>query len=318
MLQEAKEMEVKTKPDVRAQAKEIAKAVDVNVLANLSSAVSPYIQAAKRLAEGEALTLRDLFWDGRAINVFGEIYPDLPAFSEPLDEKTTEVILRRYVSVGKAIQTTERRVARFAETFQKKMLKRAKALARMTKGSNVMRRQFLQTIRAEDLEPFICDGEYKNSLVFSRGATLTISFTETFRPDGEFIHDTKALVDQYMASLAAAVLDHTEALHLATGAKPKRRLEVKVNANGQLYGMLVENGKAQPLPSSPSDNPYPEVTLTLTYTLKIPKTNLDNALEALEGLKLPAYRSNFYTLLESAFRVNQQDNTDEEGEEVVF
>ncbi|ABU96870.1 hypothetical protein [Thermus phage P23-45] len=315
LQQEVKQ--VQDKPDVFAQAREMAGTAESALNAVVSAAQNNALfKAAERLAQGEPVTLKELFWDGRAVNIFGEVYPDLPTFDQPLDQKTAEAIVRRYVSTVKALSTAEKRLSKFNETFQKKMLKRAKALARMVKGSSVLRRQFLQTLRAEDLEPFTGDGDYANKLIFSRGATLHVNYTEVFPLEGAFLHaSSQADAVSYLTALASSVLDHTEAFYLATGSKPKRSLTLTLTAAGKRYVFKVENNKPLPVQVEDTLVTNQELKVELSYAIKIAKGALDPSLEALESVKLPVYRTNFHGLLISAFRNEEQEA---EEEEVVF
>lgn len=57
-------------------------------LAALQGTSLQAFKAVERMAQGEPVSLADIFGDGRGLNVYGELYPDLPQFHQPLSPWT--------------------------------------------------------------------------------------------------------------------------------------------------------------------------------------------------------------------------------------
>ncbi len=288
------EKEVSVTDQVKEMSKEVTRSLDAITSFNFD-----LFKTVEKLVN-EGASLRDLFFDGRGLNVYGELYPDLPVFNEPIDSATVNALAKKYIAAAKSLNTTKKRIARLEETFKKKMLRRAKTLARMTKGSAQIRKQYIRTIRVEDLEPFKAGdyGEFTNSLSIGRQALIVIQYTENIPLEGESFNVNESVV----RALASAVLDHTEALKLATSGKVSRALTLTVRTPPHVHtitssGNSLYNKQYDPNPGES----YVEVRLS--YVINVPKKILDPAIDALEELsksfKAPLYRSDFYDLLGS-------------------
>lgn len=273
-------------------------------LQSLSTANTQTFKVVERLAKGEPVTYAEIFADGRGLNVFGQLLPDLPEFHQPVDQKTAEVLVKRYISTAKSLQTAVKRVERYNHTFQKKMERRIKALSRSVKGFSKLQKQYLQTIRVEDLEPFAGEGEYRNSLVFGRKGVITLNYYEAF--------DVELDVNYDMSKLLYAVLDHTEAFRMATGrSRVDRTVKVSVieqTPNGPVKRIVrMTNGKITTSHETPAHG-EPAVQVQLTYELHVPKSMLDTVLIALESLSLPVYSPSFFSYLESMAKKEEAED----------
>ena len=276
------------------------KTMDLSLVGTVKDSLAAIVNAnhgtfevVERLAKGEPVTYAEIFKADRGLNVFGELYPDLPEFHQTVDQQTAQTLIRRYISTARALNTAAKRVEKFNDTFAKKMQRRVKALARMHKGFNKLRKQFLQTIRVEDLQPFdILSGEYRNALRFQRKAVIELEYTDLLQlgtPPWS----------------VPAVLDHTEAFRMATQGKVERTVQLTLtdHKNGFVLTATSKEGKltwnTQHIDPSSDDL---TLQVRVTYTLQVAKTNLDNALDILESLRLPLFHANWQTYLSPLMR----------------
>lgn len=283
------------------------KTMDLSLVGTVKDSLAAIVNAnhgtfevVERLAKGEPVTYAEIFKTDRGLNVFGELYPDLPEFHQTVDQQTAQTLIRRYISTARALNTAAKRVEKFNDTFAKKMQRRVKALARMHKGFSKLRKQFLQTIRVEDLQPFdILSGEYRNALRFQRKAVIELEYTDLFQlgtPPWSVPTDAMPTLQ----NLVMAVLDHTEAFRMATQGKVERTVQLTLtdHKNGFVLTATSKEGKltwnTQHIDPSSDDL---TLQVRVTYTLQVAKTNLDNALDILESLRLPLFHANWQTYL---------------------
>lgn len=275
------------------------------------------LQAIERLIKNEPVSYRELFWDGTSINIFGERYPDNPVFETPIDEATAKTLIRRYTSFARSIVTAQQRLEAVEKAFSKKLSQRASALARNAKLTGKARRRFLNTLKVQDLEPFMGNGQYENQLEFGTRTKLVIKYKETFPLEGAVIDVTANQEKQIMVDVANMLISHSSALELATAGRVQSAwYDVDLVYKGEhyrysvaRYGTYSHVGKVEQ-PDS--------LTITLNYAIRLKEAVLDEALEALASMKLPVYRPNFFDYIDKLVSITDKLDIELDEEPVPF
>jgi hypothetical protein len=245
-------------------------------------------------------TYGEVFGHDGHINIFGERYPlDLPGLANaPIVFEDFKGPTRKVARALRALERQEQQLSQAIEQFRQRAQRKSLQVMRRQPGAKKEVRSFRQHLTLRELAPFT-PGEPHNSLVHSkRGTTLSIGVK---LPEVVY-RDTGKPAKEVLEYHALQFLDHTQSLVMALGAvmghdKVSRHLllDASLSSAGEedetLKLVQVDDKLTHSVATKQLTFEEMNVRGTLSYQFRVPRSQIDMVLEALQLLEdLPIYR----------------------------